>query len=85
VIYKPKPQYTAEALQMHLEGVVTVHIRVLPNGAVEVLGVTNGLGHGLDESAKRAAQATRFEPATDSTGHPVAWDGLVNVAFQLAS
>lgn len=85
VLYKPKPVYTAEALQMHLEGVVRVHIRVLPNGAVEVLGVTNGLGHGLDESAKRAVLATRFEPATDASGHPVAWDGIVNVAFQLAS
>ena len=85
VIYKPKPQYTAEAIHMHLEGVVTVHIRVLPDGAVEVLGVTNGLGHGLDESAKRAVEATKFEPATDGSGHPVPWDGLVNVAFQLAS
>lgn len=84
VISKPKPEYTAEARQMHVEGVVTVHIRVLPNGSVEVIGVTNGLGHGLDESAKRAVLATRFEPATDASGHPIMWDGVVNVAFQLA-
>ena len=84
VIYKPKPEYTQEAVQMHLEGTVTVHIHVLPNGAVEVVGVTNGLGHGLDESAKRAVLATRFEPATDASGHPIEWDGFVNVAFQLA-
>lgn len=85
VIYKPKPEYTAEARQLHLEGMVSVRIRVLPNGQVEVLGVTNGLGHGLDESAKRAIMATKFEPATDASGHPVTWDGVVNVAFQLAS
>jgi len=85
VIYKPKPEYTAEARQLHLEGQVSVRIRVLPNGQVEVLGITNGLGHGLDESAKRAVLATRFEPATDASGHPVTWDGVVNVAFQLAS
>lgn len=85
VIYKPKPEYTAEARQLHLEGMVSVRIRVLSNGQVEVLGITNGLGHGLDESAKRAVMATKFEPATDSTGHPVNWDGVVNVAFQLAS
>jgi protein TonB len=84
VISKPRPEYTEEARQMHIEGVVTVHIRVMPNGAVEVLGVTNGLGHGLDDSAKRAIMATRFEPATDASGHPIAWDGVVNVAFQLA-
>jgi protein TonB len=84
VISKPKPEYTEEARQMHVEGVVTIHIRVLPNGSVEVIGVTRGLGHGLDESAKRAILATKFEPATDASGHPIAWDGVVNVAFQLA-
>jgi TonB family protein len=84
VISKPKPEYTAEARQMHVEGVVTVHIRVLPNGAVEIIGVTNGLGHGLDESARRAVLATKFEPATDASGHAITWDGVVNVAFQLA-
>jgi TonB family protein len=84
VIYKPKPDYTEEAKQLHVEGVVTVHIRVLPTGSVEIVGVISGLGHGLDESAKRAVQATRFEPATDAAGHPITWDGIVNVAFQLA-
>ena len=84
VISKPKPEYTAEARQMHVEGVVTVHIRVLPNGSVEIIGVTNGLGHGLDESARRAVLATKFEPATDASGHAITWDGVVNVAFQLA-
>jgi TonB family protein len=84
VIYKPKPQYTAEAMQLHLEGTVTVRIRVLPDGSVAVLGVASGLGHGLDESAMRAIEATKFEPATDASGHPIAWEGIVNVAFQLA-
>jgi periplasmic protein TonB len=84
VISKPKPEYTQEAIQMHVEGVVTLHIKVMPNGAVEVVGVTNGLGHGLDESAKRAIMATKFEPATDASGQPIEWDGIVNVTFQLA-
>jgi periplasmic protein TonB len=84
VISKPKPEYTAEARQMHIEGVVTIHIRVLTDGSVEVVGVTKPLGYGLDDSATRAIRATRFEPATDASGHPVAWDGLVNVTFQLA-
>jgi TonB family protein len=69
---------------MHVEDVVTIHIRVLPDGAVEVLGVTRGLGHGLDESAKRAIMATKCEPATASAGRPITWDGVVLVAFQLA-
>jgi TonB family protein len=84
VIYKPKPEYTAEAIQKHVEGVVSLHIRILPNGSVEVLSVTKPLGYGLDDSAKRVAMAMKFEPATDASGAPIAWEGVVNVTFQLA-
>ena len=84
VLFKPKPEYTAEAIKMHLEGVVAVRLKVNPDGGVQVLGVTSGLGHGLDEAAVRAVQGTRFKPATDATGSPVEWEGVVNVAFQLA-
>jgi TonB family protein len=84
LIFKPKPAYTDEARQAHIEGVITVHIRVLPTGQVEVLGLANKLGHGLDEAAMRAAEGTKFKPATDASGHPVLWDGYVTVAFQLA-
>ena len=69
---------------MHLEGAVSIRIRVTSGGAVEVMSVTRGLGHGLDESAKRAILGTRFSPALDSTGHPVDWEGVVNVNFQMA-
>jgi TonB family protein len=81
---KPKPEYTEEARQLHIEGVVTLRVRVQSNGSIEILNVINGLGHGLDESAKRAVMATRFEPATDGLGHAVASDVIVNVTFQLA-
>ena len=81
---KPKPEYTEEARQLHIEGVVTLRVRVQSNGSIEILNVVNGLGHGLDESAKRAVMATRFEPATDGLGHAVASDVIVNVTFQLA-
>lgn len=84
VLFKPKPEYTAEAKEMHLEGTVAVRLRVLSNGNVEVLGISSGLGHGLDQAALRVAQGMRFSPATDSTGSPVPWEGVVNVAFQLA-
>jgi protein TonB len=84
VIYKPAPVYTAEARTMHLEGRVAVRIKVSSVGQVSVQGVTSGLGHGLDESAVRAIQATRFRPALDNTGRPIDWEGVVNVTFQLA-
>ena len=83
VTYKPEPAYTSEAKALHLEGNVSVRIRVSSNGAVQVLGVVHGLGHGLDESAVHAAQETRFRPAVDADGHPVDWEGVVMVTFQM--
>jgi TonB family protein len=84
VLFKPKPEYTAEAKQLHIEGNVTVRIRVSSSGTVQVLGVTSDLGHGLGDSAVRAVEATRFKPATDDSGNPIDWEGIVNVSFQLA-
>lgn len=84
VLYKPRPEYTAEAIKLHIEGTVSVRVRVSSSGAVQVLGVTSDLGHGLGDSAVRAVQATRFQPATDASGRPADWEGVVNVAFQLA-
>jgi TonB family protein len=85
VLYKPKPVYTAEATALHINGVVQVRIRVSATGAVTVLQITRPLGHGLDESAEHAAQAMRFQPAVDATGHPVDWEGNVTVTFQSES
>lgn len=84
VLFKPRPQYTEEAIKLHIEGTVSVRLRVSSSGTVQVLGVTRDLGHGLGESAVRAVEGTRFSPATDSSGRPVDWEGVVNVAFQLA-
>ena len=84
VVYKPEPVYTEEAKSMHLEGSVAVRIRVTVQGTVEVLGVEHGLGHGLDEAARQAAQGTRFKPALDASGNPVPWEGVVNVHFQMS-
>ena len=84
VIYKPRPAYTAEATSLHLEGTVAVNIRVSSGGAVSVIGVTSGLGHGLDESAIRAVQGTRFKPALDAAGNPTDWEGVVRIVFQMA-
>jgi TonB family protein len=84
VTYKPDPAYTADAKAMHLQGNVSLRIRVSANGAVQVLGVVQGLGHGLDESAIEAAKATRFRPAVDASGNPVDWEGVVLVKFQLS-
>lgn len=84
LLFKPRPEYTEEARQLHLEGTVYVKIHVSAAGAVTVVGVQSGLGHGLDQSAVRAVQSMRFQPAMQN-GQPADWDGVVNINFQLAS
>jgi periplasmic protein TonB len=84
VTYKPTPVYTEEAKAMHLEGNVSLRIRVNASGAVQVLGVVHGLGHGLDQSAIQATEATRFKPALDTAGHAIDWEGVVLVNFQMS-
>lgn len=83
LLYKPRPEYTDEARQLHLEGTVYVKIHVSAAGSVSVVGVQSGLGHGLDQSAVRAVQGMRFQPALQN-GQPSDWDGVVNIIFQLA-
>lgn len=85
VLWKPKPTYTAEATALHINGVVQVRIRVSATGSVTVLAVTRPLGHGLDQSAERAAESMRFQPAVDANGRPVDWEGNVTVTFQTES
>jgi TonB family protein len=83
VISEPHPQYTPEAAQLRIQGEVTLQVRFLASGQVEVLRVVNGLGHGLDEAAKHVAEQIRFKPAIKD-GHPVDHTTLIHVTFQLA-
>ena len=83
VLAKPLPAYTAEARQLKIEGDVTLQVRFEASGQVEVLRVISGLGHGLDEQARLAAQRIRFKPATKD-GRPVDEVSIIHVTFQMA-
>lgn len=83
VLSKPPVQYTSEARQLHVEGDVVLSVTFLANGQVVVHGVLQGLGHGLDEEAKRVAQQIRFRPATNN-GQPVDVTTKITITFQLA-
>jgi TonB family protein len=83
VTYEPRPVYTPEARQLKIQGRVTLEVRFTANGRIEVLRVVNGLGHGLDEQARTAAQQIRFKPAMKN-GQPVDQVSLVHISFQLA-
>jgi len=83
VISEPKARYTAEAQEARVQGEVTLKVRFLASGQVEVIGVVNGLGHGLDEEAQHVAESIHFKPALRN-GQPVDHTTLIHVTFQLA-
>jgi len=83
VISKPPPQYTSEARQLKVQGDVVLRVTFLATGQVVVQGVVRGLGHGLDEEARRVAQQIRFRPATRD-GRPVDMTTTITITFQLA-
>ncbi len=83
LISKPPVQYTAEAKQLKVQGDVVLRVTFLANGQVSVQGVLRGLGHGLDEEARRVAQQIRFRPATRD-GRPVDRTTNITITFQLA-
>ena len=80
---KPLPAYTAEARQLRVEGEVLLEVTFTANGQVRIVRVVRGLGHGLDESAMRAAQAIRFIPA-QRDGRPVDSTATLHIVFQLS-
>ena len=80
---KPKPEYTAEARRLNIEGEVVLEVLLGADGKARVIRVVTGLGHGLDESARHAALAIAFRPSL-SGGRPVDTRAVVRIAFQLA-
>jgi TonB family protein len=83
VISKPPVQYTAEARQLRIEGDVVLRVTFTAGGQVIVQNVVRGLGHGLDEEARRVAQQIRFHPATRN-GQAVDSTTTIIITFQLA-
>jgi TonB family protein len=83
VLSKPSVQYTAEARQLKVQGDVILRVTFLASGQVVVKEIVHGLGHGLDEEARRVAQQIRFRPATRN-GQAVDLTTNITITFQLA-
>jgi len=83
VLSKPPVQDTAEAKQLKGQGDVILRVTFTAGGQVLVQGVVHGLGHGLDEEARRVAQQIRFRPATKN-GQAVDMTTNIIISFQLA-
>ncbi|GAC1662951.1 MAG: hypothetical protein NVS9B4_17190 [Candidatus Acidiferrum sp.] len=83
ILDKPRPEYTAEGRSLRIEGAVVLDLIFMANGRVEVSRVVSGLGHGLDESAERAAKQIKFKPA-QRDGQPVDFPARVRIEYSLA-
>lgn len=83
ILFKPKPVYTEEARRLKIEGEVLLDVIFLATGEVNVLRVSKGLGHGLDEAAVQAAARIRFKPA-ERDGCKVDSPATARITFSLA-
>ncbi|HYW41151.1 MAG TPA: energy transducer TonB [Terriglobales bacterium] len=84
ITFKPRPVYTDEGRQLKIEGEVLLDVVFSATGQIRIVKLVHGLGHGLDESAVRAAEKIQFKPALKD-GHPADFEAVVHVVFQLAS
>jgi TonB family protein len=84
ITFKPLPTYTEEGRKLKIEGEVLLDVVFSSTGQVHILKVVRGLGHGLDESAVRAAEKIQFKPALRD-GHPADFQAVLHITFQLAS
>ena len=84
ILGRDRPDYTEEGRKLGIQGEVLLRVRFSASGQVSVLNVVQGLGHGLDEQAERAAEKIRFRPA-ENNGQQVDSVAIVHVIFELAS
>jgi TonB family protein len=84
ITFKPKPEYSEEAVRLKVEGIVKLQVTLKTSGQVEVLNVINGLGYGLDEKAISAAKQVKFKPAQHE-GKDVDSTVVMSIIFELAS
>lgn len=83
ILSHPQPAYTALAQRNRVEGDVVLQAILRSDGTVRILHVIRGLGYGLDQSARAAAEQLRFRPALRN-GQPVDWTVLLHISFRLA-
>jgi TonB family protein len=76
------PEYTQEAWDEGIQGIVVLLVDVGENGAIGAIRTRQGLGYGLDETAIEAVRSWRFNPATDD-GRPIKGTAWVQLRFAL--
>lgn len=82
VVHKVEAEYTAEAREERIQGVVILRLQIDEAGGVTDAEVLKGLPLGLSGAAVAAARQWRFNPAKRD-GEPVASQRNVVVEFRL--
>jgi TonB family protein len=82
--YCPKPEYSAEAREAGIQGMVYLQVAVLTNGRAGEIKLIRGVEKSLDEQAIKAVREQwTFKPATDRNGDAVDVLVPVEISFQL--
>lgn len=79
---KPEPAYTRAARESGLSGLVRLRVVLAADGTVKHVLVLLPLGHGLSESAVKAARGIKFRPAT-LDGRPVSQYSILEYNFNV--
>ena len=82
ILYKEKAQYTKEARDEKVEGIVVLNMVFGADAKITNIRVVRGLPAGLTEAAIEAAKKIRFEPAMKD-GQPVSVRGDIEYSFRL--
>ena len=77
-----EPEYTDEARDAKLEGVVVVYVVIEEDGRAHNIRVIRSLGKGLDEKAIEAVEQWEFEPGKKD-GKPVKVEATIEINFRL--
>jgi TonB family protein len=79
----PTPEYTDEARNLKIEGIVRVQVIFHADGWTEVVDTLQTLGHGLDEKATAVVKRIKFKPG-HRNGKAVDQPAILDVVFKLA-
>lgn len=79
---KPEPGYTKAARESGLSGLIRLRVVLAADGTVKHVLVLLPLGHGLSESAVKAARGIKFRPAT-LDGRPVSQYSILEYTFNV--
>jgi TonB family protein len=82
ILYKEEPEYTEQARNAKLNGMVLLNLEIDPSGRARNVRVLRGLGLGLDENAVAAIGKWRFRPGYKD-GRPVTTSVQIAVRFRL--